>query len=118
MKSANTTLIFLGSCLLFAESAIGAIAALTDVNPELLAVFALLALGMALAALVIMHWRDPAFLTLSGQQAHDLRRLEILSRNVPNPAQSLYEADLESDPAVPFRGAGIDDLGIGGEEDC
>ena len=78
MRRANTTLIFLGSCLVFAEAALGTIAALTDVSPTLVAVFALLALGMVLAALVIMYWRDPAFLTLSGEQAHDLRRLEIL----------------------------------------
>ena len=68
MKRANTTLIFLGSCLVFAEAALGTIAALTDVSPTLVAVFALLALGMVLAALVIMYWRDPAFLTLSGEQ--------------------------------------------------
>ena len=44
----------------------------------------LAALGMVLAALVIMYWRDPAFLTLSGEQAHDLRRLEILTQTLPD----------------------------------
>ena len=94
MRRANTTLIFLGSCLVFAEAALGTIAALTDVSPTLVAVFALLALGMVLAALVIMYWRDPAFLTLSGEQAHDLRRLEILAQTLPRRAQRLFADDL------------------------
>lgn len=50
---ANTTLIFLGSCLLFAEGALGVIAAVTDVSPTLLSIFALVALGMVLTALVM-----------------------------------------------------------------
>jgi hypothetical protein len=43
----------------------------------------LAALGMVLTALVAIYWRDPAFLTLSGNQALDLRKFEALSRNLP-----------------------------------
>ncbi len=86
MYRANTTLIFLASCLAFAEAALVAIAQLTDVDPALVAVFALAALGMVVAALVIMYWRDPTFLTLSGEQAHDLRRLETLLQRLPEQA--------------------------------
>ena len=91
---ANTTLIFLGSCLLFAEGALGVIAAVTDVNPTLLAVFALVALGMVLTALVIMYLREPAFLTISGEQAHDLRRLEIIARSFDERTLSMYVDDM------------------------
>jgi len=38
---------------------------------------------MVLTALVAIYWRDPAFLTLSGNQALDLRKFEALSRNLP-----------------------------------
>lgn len=100
MKRANTTLIFLGSCLAFAETALAAIAGLTDVNPTLIAVFALLALIVVVGALVIMYWRDPAFLTLSGEQAHDLRRLEILTRATPGQVWPMYGTDLGAVPAT------------------
>ena len=93
---ANTTLIFLASCLAFAEAALVAIARFTDVDPTLVAVFALTALGMVLASLVIMYWREPAFLTLSGEQAHDLRRLEILAQTLPDQTRSLFADDLAS----------------------
>lgn len=95
---ANTTLIFLGSCLLFAEGALGVIAAVTDVDPLLLAIFVLAALGMVLTALVIMYLRDPAFLTISGEQAHDLRRLEIIARSFDDRELSMYVDDLLSIP--------------------
>ena len=86
MYRANTTLIFLASCLAFAEAVLGIIAAITDVNPALVAGFALAALVVVVAALVIMYWRDPAFLTLSGEQSHDLRRLETLLQRLPEQA--------------------------------
>ena len=38
---------------------------------------------MVLTALVAIYWRDPAFLTPSGNQALDLRKFEALSRNLP-----------------------------------
>jgi hypothetical protein len=49
----------------------------------LVAGFVLAALGMVLTALVAMYWKDPAFLTLSGEQALDLRKFEALSGNLP-----------------------------------
>ena len=104
---ANTTLIFLGSCLLFAEGALGVIAAVTDVAPTLLATFALVALGMVLTALVIMYLREPAFLILSGQQAHDLRKLEILIRGVPPNLESLIAEDLKASISSPTTGQDI-----------
>ena len=106
-QHANTTLIFLASCLLFAEGALGVIAAVTDVNPTLLAIFALVALGMVLTALVIMYLRDPAFLTMSGQQAHDLRRLEILIRSTPDSLAALIVEDLKSTVVSPAAGTEI-----------
>ena len=98
---ANTTLIFLGSCLLFAEGGLGVLAAVSDVSPTLLGIFALVALGMVLTALVIMYLRDPAFLILSGQQAHDLRRLEILVRGAPDNLEPLIAEDLKAAIASP-----------------
>ncbi len=38
---------------------------------------------MVLTALVAIYWRDPAFLTLSGNQTLDLRKFEALSGNLP-----------------------------------
>ena len=82
-------------------------AAVSDVNPTLLAIFALVALGMVLTALVIMYLRDPAFLILSGQQAHDLRRLEILIRGTPDNLANLIVEDMKSTVAPPVIGTGI-----------
>ena len=66
MRQANkTTLIFLGACLGFAETTLGILANTTNANPTLVAAFAVIALGMVLAALVLMYWREPAFLTFS-----------------------------------------------------
>ena len=96
MYRANTTLIFLASCLAFAEAALGVIAAITDVNPALIAGFAFAALVVVVAALVIMYWRDPAFLTLSGQQAFDLRRLEALLERLPDQALPMLADYLSS----------------------
>lgn len=96
MYRANTTLIFLASCLAFAEAALGIIAAITDVNPALVASFALAALVVVVAALVIMYWRDPAFLTLSGEQSHDLRRLETLLQRLPEQAAPILANYLSS----------------------
>ena len=104
---ANTTLIFLGSCLLFAEGTLGVIAAVTDVDPTLLAIFALVALGMVLTALVTMYLREPAFLILSGDQAHDLRKLEILIRGTPDNLAALIIEDLKSTVASPGAGPRI-----------
>ncbi len=84
MQGSNTTtLVFLGTCLGFAETALGLLAGLTDANSTWVAAFALGALGLVLAALVLMYWRDPAFLTLSGEQALDLRTIEAVLENVP-----------------------------------
>ena len=111
MKPANTALVFLGSCLAFVETALGAIMGLSDVSPTLIAVFAFLSLIVVVAALVIMYWRDPAFLTLSGEQAHDLRRLEILTRTAPDQIWRMYGTDLGSVPAVPSDEVGDADVG-------
>ena len=79
MQSSNrTTLVFLGSCLLFAEGALGLIAGMTDANPDLVAGFALAALVSVLSTLAFMYWRDPAFLTLSSKEALDLGRFDRL----------------------------------------
>ena len=93
---ANTTLIFLASCLLFAETTLGVIAGLTNVSTVLIASFALAALIVVVAALVIMYLRDPVFLTLSGRQAFELRRLEIMLELFPDQARSMLTDELAS----------------------
>ena len=83
-------MVFLGTCLAFAESALGTIVTLTDADATLVAGFALAALGMVLTALVAMYWKDPAFLTLSGEQALDLRRFEALAQKLPVNLSGVY----------------------------
>ena len=79
MRTSNTApLIFLGTCLGFAETTLGVLSGLVGLNVTLAAVFALSSLGMVLLALVAMYFRDPAFLTFNSQQALDLRTLELL----------------------------------------
>lgn len=70
---------FLGTCLAFAETVLGALAGFADANATLVAGFAIVSLGMVLLALVLMYWKDPAFLTLTGEQALDLRRLQEIA---------------------------------------
>jgi hypothetical protein len=76
-------LVFLGTCLAFAETVLGALAGFADTNATLVAGFAIVSLGMVLLALVLMYWRDPAFLTLTGQQALELRRLQEMVAKLP-----------------------------------
>ena len=91
MREANkTTLIFLGTCLGFAEITLGILANLTDADATLVAAFAVIALGMVLTALVAMYWREPAFLTFSGDQALDLRKLEAILERLPPDLMSVY----------------------------
>lgn len=69
MRISNSRpLVFLGTCLAFAETTLGALAGLADADATIVAVFAMASLGMVLLALVMMYWRDPAFLTLTGEQ--------------------------------------------------
>ena len=77
-------LVFLGTCLAFAESALGMLAGFTDADATIVAAMALASLGMVLLALVVMYLKDPAFLTFTGQQALDFRVLqEILDKTPP-----------------------------------
>ena len=86
MGGANTRpLLFLGTCLAFAETVLGILAGLADANATIVAGFAIAALGLVLLTLVFMYWRDPAFLTLSGGQALGLRKLqEVVSKLPPD----------------------------------
>ncbi len=74
-------LLFLATCLGFAETTLGMLASFAGTNGTLAAVFALVSLGMALLALVAMYFRAPAFLTFSSQQALDLRVGQELRHN-------------------------------------
>lgn len=74
-NSGRTVLVFLGTCLAFAEAGVGVIAALASPNGNLVAGFALLALGMVLLTLAYMYQVNPGFLTLSGEQASVLATL-------------------------------------------
>ena len=95
----TTALILLGSCLAFAGFALDKLAEFPDASAILLVSFALAAILLVLTALVIMYWRDPAFLTLSGHQAHDIRRLEILIRGMGAQTRPIYIDDLASVPS-------------------
>lgn len=106
MRGTNsTTLWFLGTCLGFAEAALAILAKLTDANATIVAAFALAALAMVLVALVVMYKIDPAFLTLSGAQALDLRRLQALldEAALANLPPELQLAHLRSLAALPDR---------------
>lgn len=82
--SGTRPLVFLATCLAFAETALGTLAGLTDANATMVAAFAMGSLGMVLLALVSMYFREPAFLTFTGQQALDLRMLQsIVDRGSP-----------------------------------
>ena len=97
MREANkTTLIFLGTCLGFAEITLGILANSTNADATLVAAFAVIALGMVLAALVLMYWREPAFLTFSGDQALDLRRLEAILERMPPELVAIYFDEIAS----------------------
>ena len=74
-------MLFLVTCLGFAETTLGMLASFAGTNGTLAAIFALVSLGMVLAALVTMYFRDPAFLTFSSQQALDLRVVQELRHN-------------------------------------
>ena len=103
--SSTRPLLFLGSCLAFAETTLGMLAGFVGTNGTLAAIFALVSLGMVLLALVAMYFRDPAFLAFSSQQSLDLRIVQELRDNPDTP--SLYlEGVLSRDerrwPAPPF----------------
>ena len=77
MGSGNTRpLVFLATCLGFAETALGTLAGFTDADPTMVAIFAMVCLGMVLLALVAMYFREPAFLTFTGEQALSLRMIQ------------------------------------------
>ena len=56
MRDANTKpLVFLATCLAFAETVLGTLAGFTDANATVIGVFATVSLGMVLLALVLMY---------------------------------------------------------------
>jgi len=82
----------------FAETTLGTLAGFADADATLVAVFAMVSLGMVLLALVVMYWRDPAFLTFTGEQAFEFRVLqEILEHpatgRVPSYLRTLTERE-------------------------
>lgn len=96
MRPSNAKpLVFLATCLAFAEATLGTLAALTDANATIVAVFALISLGMVLLSLVVMYWRDPAFLTFTGEQAFEIRRLQEILRNPATGRVPLYVGTLD-----------------------
>ena len=92
-------LVFLGTCLAFAEAALGTLAGFTDADATIVAAMALASLGMVLLALVVMYIREPAFLTFTGQQALDLRMLQEIVGNLPPELVNYYLGSL-IDPDV------------------
>lgn len=95
MSSGNTRpLVFLATCLGFAETALGMLAGLTNANPTMVAIFAVASLAMVLSALVAMYFRDPAFLTFTGEQALSLRMIQEASRTLPPELMNVYLGSL------------------------
>lgn len=78
----------------FAETVLGTLAAFTEANVTVIAVLATVSLGMVLLALVLMYWREPAFLTFTGQQAFDLRMLQEIVDKLPPELVRLYIGSL------------------------
>ncbi len=111
MQSSNTKpLVFLATCLGFAETTLGTLAGFTDADPTLVSVFAMVSLGMVLLALVVMYWRDPAFLTFTGEQAFDLRVLQEILEKLPAERVRPYLRNLTESELVRGRIFGIADI--------
>ena len=89
-------LLFLVTCLGFAEATLGILATFDRANPNVLAGFALASLGLVLLALVAMYFRDPAFLTFSSEQALDVRMLELLRDRLTPELLSQYANTLRA----------------------
>ena len=95
MGSANTKpLLFLATCLGFAETALGMLAGLANADPTMVAVFAMASLGMVLLALVAMYFREPAFLTFTGDQALSLRMIQEASRTLSPELMNVFLGSL------------------------
>ena len=77
----------MGTCLGFAEATLGILAKLTEANPDIVAIFALVSLGMVLLA---MYFRDPAFLTFDSRQALGLRVLQEIRDQLPPDLLAAY----------------------------
>ena len=96
-------LLFLGTCLGFAETTLGMLASFAGTDGTLAAIFALVSLFLVLSALVIMYWRDPAFLTFTSEQALDVRMLELLRDRLTPELLSDYVNSLKMGAGVPRR---------------
>ena len=111
MGSGNTRpLVFLATCLGFAETALGTLAGFTDADPTMVAIFAMVCLGMVLLALVAMYFREPAFLTFTGEQALSLRMIQearqTLSPELMNAfLGNLMERDLSQGQTAKIAGS-------------
>lgn len=82
-RSATTVLIFLGTCLAFAEAALAFIAQKSESNDLLIALFALAALAMVLSTLAFMYWINPGFLTIEGSAASELAIIQTIAARRP-----------------------------------
>lgn len=87
-------MLFLVTCLGFAETTLGMLASFAGTDGTLAAVFALVSLGLVLLALIAMYFRDPAFLTFSSEQALDVRMMELLRDRLTPELLSEYAVSL------------------------
>lgn len=99
MGSANSKpLVFLATCLGFAETALGTLAGFTDADPTMVAILAMVSLGMVLLALVTMYVREPGFLAFTGEQAYNLRMMqESIGTLPPDLANAVFGNLMERD---------------------
>jgi hypothetical protein len=86
------------------------LAGFTDADPTMVAIFAMVCLGMVLLALVDMYFREPAFLTFTGEQALSLRMIQearqTLSPELMNAfLGNLMERDLSQGQTAKIAGS-------------
>ena len=66
------------------------LAGLANADPTMVAILAMSSLGMVLLALVAMYFREPAFLTFTGEQALTFRMIQEARRTLPPELMNVF----------------------------